>query len=416
MPENTSFSDDAEQLNEQLSAYIDGELSPEETIVLEQRLAADEKLRKRLAGLKKNWGLLESLPRENVSSRFTASTVEMVAIRATANNSLDTSTAIGWASRNPRWLFILAAALLAGFFGYMATRVITNTSPVNGLIENRNALLIKHLNFFEHFPEYQLTDDIEFLTKLYQMEYFSSRTQVAAYPAIVKQAQDSNEEARTRILGMNSGEKNRVHRNYLGFLQLPEPEQKRLLILHDTLLAAPNTEVLSKVLMTYSRWYQQLDPLEQVEITLRNQHEKIEYIQELILSRAEEAKFITGKDLIVINRWLEDVALRNEKTILREVDKNRADAISKLNNRDKSRRLVKLLVRILNQNPRLLMNPNERKQYQLMKSSLSESFQQNLDRQPNFERKINLLIETTRRDYRDNRSRNTGLNKRYPKD
>ena len=139
MPENTSFSDDAEQLNEQLSAYIDGELSPEETIVLEQRLAADEKLRKRLAGLKKNWGLLESLPRENVSSRFTASTVEMVAIRATANNSLDTSTAIGWASRNPRWLFILAAALLAGFLGYMATRVITNTSPVNGLIENRNA-------------------------------------------------------------------------------------------------------------------------------------------------------------------------------------------------------------------------------------------------------------------------------------
>jgi len=416
MPEKTYFSDGAEQLNEQLSAYIDGELSPEETVVLEQRLAADEKLRKRLAGLKNNWGLLESLPRENVSSRFTASTVEMVAIRATANNSLDTSTAIDWASRNPRWLFILAAALLAGFFGYVVTRVITNTSPVNGLIENRNALLIKHLNFLEHFPEYQLTDDINFLTKLYQMEYFSSLTQVAAYPAIVKQAQDSNEEARTRILGMNSGKKNRVHRNYLGFLQLPEPEQKRLLILHDTLLAAPNTEVLSKVLITYSRWYQQLDPLEQVEITLRTQNEKIEYIQELILSRAGEAKFITGNDLIIINRWLEDVALRNEKTILRAVDTNRADAISRLNNRDKSRQLVKLLVRLLNRNPKLLMNPNERKQYQLMKSSLSEAFQQNLDRQPNFERKINLLIEATRRAYRDNRSRNTGPNKRYPKD
>lgn len=416
MPEKTYFSDDAEQLNEQLSAYIDGELSPEETVALEQRLAADEKLRKRLAGLKNNWGLLESLPRENVSSRFTASTVEMVAIRATANNSLDTSTAIDWASRNPRWLFILAAALLAGFFGYVVTRVITNTSPVNGLIENRNALLIKHLNFLEHFPEYQLTDDINFLTNLYQMEYFSSLTQVAAYPAIVKQAQDSNEEARTRILGMNSGEKNRVHRNYLGFLQLPEPEQKRLLILHDTLLAAPNTEVLSKVLITYSRWYQQLDPLEQVEITLRTQNEKIEYIQELILSRTGEAKFITGNDLIIINRWLEDVALRNEKTILRAVDTNRADAISRLNNRDKSRQLVKLLVRLLNRNPKLLMNPNERKQYQLMKSSLSEAFQQNLDRQPNFERKINLLIEATRRAYRDNRSRNTGPNKRYPKD
>lgn len=416
MPEKTYFSDGAEQLNEQLSAYIDGELSPEETVVLEQRLAADEKLRKRLAGLKNNWGLLESLPRENVSSRFTASTVEMVAIRATANNSLDTSTAIDWASRNPRWLFILTAALLAGFFGYVVTRVITNTSPVNGLIENRNALLIKHLNFLEHFPEYQLTDDINFLTKLYQMEYFSSLTQVAAYPAIVKQAQDSNEEARTRILGMNSGEKNRVHRNYLGFLQLPEPEQKRLLILHDTLLAAPNTEVLSKVLITYSRWYQQLDPLEQVEITLRTQNKKIEYIQELILSRAGEAKFITGNDLIIINRWLGDVALRNEKTILRAVDTNRADAISRLNNRDKSRQLVKLLVRLLNRNPKLLMNPNERKQYQLMKSSLSEAFQQNLDRQPNFERKINLLIEATRRAYRNNRSRNTGLNKRYPKD
>ena len=53
-------SDDTDVLNEQLSAYFDGELSPEEKSRFEQRLARDEKLRNQLKNLETNWNLLEN--------------------------------------------------------------------------------------------------------------------------------------------------------------------------------------------------------------------------------------------------------------------------------------------------------------------------------------------------------------------
>ena len=174
MVDDQPFTDEAEQLNEQLSAYIDGELSPEENLRLEKQLATDEKIRDQLEVLKRNWGVLEVLPRENVSSRFTASTVEMVAIRAAENPTIGEPNTPGWVRLRPRWLIILTAAFLSGAVGYVASSTITKISPISGLLENENTFLLKHLNFLEHFTEYQLTENIEFLKQLNEIEYFSS--------------------------------------------------------------------------------------------------------------------------------------------------------------------------------------------------------------------------------------------------
>lgn len=42
-----------EEIDEQLTAYLDGELSPEESFALESRLVDDERLRLRLAELRR---------------------------------------------------------------------------------------------------------------------------------------------------------------------------------------------------------------------------------------------------------------------------------------------------------------------------------------------------------------------------
>ena len=61
-------------LDEQLTAYLDGELSSDESKDLEQRLIDDETLRMRLAELRKSYELLDELPETPYDQRFTQST------------------------------------------------------------------------------------------------------------------------------------------------------------------------------------------------------------------------------------------------------------------------------------------------------------------------------------------------------
>ncbi len=399
-------SDETDLLNEQLSAYFDGELPPEEKSRFEQLLAKDHKLRDQLKNLEVNWGLLESLPRDPAPSRFTASTVEMVAIRGTSAEDNNPSRAVDWIRRIPRWLWIMTAALIAGISGYTATTIVSQIKPVSRLMADKNAQLLENISFLEYFPEYQLVDNIDFLKKLNEIDYFSSRTQVAADPGIIKHGRESQDESRRRIHGMNSGEKNRLHQNYVSFEQLPANEKVRFLNLHKELLQSENADLLSKIFVAYARWYQQLDPLDQVEITLRAQNEKVSYIQRVLSLAETSARVVDGKDVILMQRWLEGVALRNEKQILKSVEKSKRDAIAGMKQSEKYRQLTILLRKKIKRDPRLLMNPTERQQYILMRSRLSKVCQENLSRQPSVEDKIQFIMDATRRANQEQRIKN----------
>ena len=67
-----------ESVDEQLTAYLDGELPPPEAAQLEQNLVDDEKLRMRLAELRQAYDLLDELPETPHNQRFTKSTLELV--------------------------------------------------------------------------------------------------------------------------------------------------------------------------------------------------------------------------------------------------------------------------------------------------------------------------------------------------
>ena len=69
---------DLESVDEQLTAYLDGELSAEEASRIENRLVDDEGLRVRLAELRKAYDLLDELPETPHNQRFTRSTLELV--------------------------------------------------------------------------------------------------------------------------------------------------------------------------------------------------------------------------------------------------------------------------------------------------------------------------------------------------
>jgi len=110
---------DLELVDEQLTAYLDGELTPQDAKALEQSLIVDQKLRLRLAELRKAYDLLDEIPETPHNQRFTKSTMELVIKDlSTGGSSVVTaptksSGRIDWLSW-PRVLILLGALTATG--------------------------------------------------------------------------------------------------------------------------------------------------------------------------------------------------------------------------------------------------------------------------------------------------------------
>jgi anti-sigma factor RsiW len=68
--------------DEQLVAYLDGELSPEECRAVEDRLAKDDTFRQQLHDLDTAWEALSSLPPATVDDSFARTTIELACVQA----------------------------------------------------------------------------------------------------------------------------------------------------------------------------------------------------------------------------------------------------------------------------------------------------------------------------------------------
>ena len=69
-------------IDEELVAYLDGELDASGAARIERRLADDAAYRARLAQLERAWDMLDTLQRSEANDDFARSTVEMIAIKA----------------------------------------------------------------------------------------------------------------------------------------------------------------------------------------------------------------------------------------------------------------------------------------------------------------------------------------------
>ncbi|MCC9609740.1 hypothetical protein LOC68_11295 [Blastopirellula sp. JC732] len=152
--------DDAEQ---QLVAYLDGELSDDERIVVEARLADDYDYRQRLQRLERAWDMLDSLPRMEASGSFVHTTVEMISLAA--SQELET---IQDRRKSSTWRVLtitLAASLIAAVAGF---------AWVNYSATSENQKLLTELPLIENMDRYQKVDEVEFLEQLRKEGLFVS--------------------------------------------------------------------------------------------------------------------------------------------------------------------------------------------------------------------------------------------------
>jgi anti-sigma factor RsiW len=155
---------DHPELNDQLNAYLDGELDAEAARALEARLNLDPKAREEAETLKRTWELLDYLPRPEPSPSFTHRTMERLAPVQTASARLPVSR--GWRAWAPAagWA---AAVLLAGLGGYAAvTWFQTGPRP------DPERELVRDLGVIENKRLYDQVDDLEFLQALDHPDLF----------------------------------------------------------------------------------------------------------------------------------------------------------------------------------------------------------------------------------------------------
>jgi anti-sigma factor RsiW len=144
-----------EQLHEELTSYLDGELDAENVRRVESRLASDAVYRAELQRLQRAWDLLDRLPRSNVPESFTQTTMEMVAVAA-AQEAEAVQASLPRRERRQRILGALgvAAAVVAGFgIGHL-------------LWPNPNEQLLEDLPVLQKFELYYQADNLEFLQLL----------------------------------------------------------------------------------------------------------------------------------------------------------------------------------------------------------------------------------------------------------
>lgn len=153
--------DESPPVNEQLVAYLDGELDDESNRALEQRLATDSGLRSQLGQLQRTWDMLDHLGLAEVGETFTRTTIEMVAFAAEEEQQEEDAKRPH--RRRRRWL--LGAAGIAASFA-VGFGLVWSFWP------NPNRQLLEDLPVLERLDEYQQIDDIQFLELLHEKGVF----------------------------------------------------------------------------------------------------------------------------------------------------------------------------------------------------------------------------------------------------
>ncbi|XZE36770.1 hypothetical protein SH501x_002354 [Pirellulaceae bacterium SH501] len=139
----------ADEIDEQLTAYLDGELSSVESNRLEQKLVHDESLRLRLAELRRAYDLLDDLPETPHDQRFTQSTIEHVIQKVKESPALEDSLAVSVPSKwrvvwqKYQLAILVASSVCVGVVAGVMARGVSNQAELRrlNLIANISGLV-----------------------------------------------------------------------------------------------------------------------------------------------------------------------------------------------------------------------------------------------------------------------------------
>jgi hypothetical protein len=268
-----------ETLDEELVAYLDGELQPESAKRIEGLLAADGKVRDRLGELAASWDLLDQLPRATVDDLFTRTTVEMVAVAAEGEIAAATAPA----KRRMQWIGGGVAAVLAAMVGFAAAALalpsqnnaLLNDLPVVADLELYRAA--NNINMLRQFQKEGLfTEDIGLPSFI---STGASEKLAGTWSGALPPIPDSIEDRRTWIEALPSLNKTELRRNFEWFAAHPA-EQQDLRQFDKELRADKQVDELRKTMQRYHDWLITLAPIDRAELAEKSFDNRVAAIKQ----------------------------------------------------------------------------------------------------------------------------------------
>jgi anti-sigma factor RsiW len=147
---------------EDLVAYLDGELDEDASRRIEELLRTNPDVREEVQRLERAWDLLGELPKSEADENFTQTTVEIAAVQA--QRDLAAELAARPRKRRLQWLVVGLALAAAGFVGVMASQ---------WLWPQTDEALLKDMPVLEHLDEFNQADNIQFLRRLRDEKLFT---------------------------------------------------------------------------------------------------------------------------------------------------------------------------------------------------------------------------------------------------
>jgi hypothetical protein len=270
---------------DELVAYLDGELSPEECRRIEDRLAADGDYRRQLHELDQAWEALDVLPKPAVNDNFARTTIEMVSLAAQQDVSEQAANAA--ATRRRRLWGWAAAAVAAAAVGFVAVRSLTPDS---------NEKLLADLPVIQQFDVLCQIEDVEFLRRLpagaANESLSAAGTDIDREVADMKAAASTSLDSRrewVESLAPDAKVNLKTQMRRFENLEKNPAEQNRLRALVLKINEAPDADRLRQRLIGYGRWFAKQLPGDQEELRRLATNERLELIRDIVRGEQERA-------------------------------------------------------------------------------------------------------------------------------
>jgi hypothetical protein len=309
----SSSSNDNSGRLEQIVAYLDGELSADESAHVERQLARDEHYRQELQSIDRAWSALDLLPAATVDGQFSKTTMELVV--QDARRDVEQRTRALPIQRRKRRLATALTLSTCVLFGMLAYRVVR---------QNPNRQLLADLPVVQYMDPYTQFEDVAFLERLHselgappwapEMDSTLLESQLEQYQLV------SSSDTRENWLNQQSPEeKASLRAKFNRFQGLSAAERLRLRELHEQISTADD-DALRLTFLRYQQWLRAVPPIEKYELRqLPTAQERAKQVAKLVDSERRTAALeLTEEQLrelfaTVGRHALKEVTKRSEK-------------------------------------------------------------------------------------------------------
>ena len=314
-------------LQEQLVAYLDGELDAESRRRVEEMLANDPRVRGSMQKLDRTWELLDELDAAPPGENFTHTTLEMVA--AAAAEDARRIQAGAPRRRRRRWLLLAAGMLAAGAAGFLV---------VAAIMPDPNRQLLQDLPLLENLNQYRQIDSLDFLRRLIAEKVFAEEGEASDEPA------ESLAERRERIQNMSAAQKDQLLRRQRQFQALEAEQQQRVRLFHEQLRREPDGEKLRETLAQYGQWLAGLPSIRRITLEELEPGRRIAQVKQIRREQANAAGWkANAEDRQALLDWMRHYAQQHETRFLKSLPEERRQQLSKMRPEARQRVVLALM-------------------------------------------------------------------------